>query len=103
MTLKPFEVPSHLLDPAVTGRVMKRLSNPSGDDQRLASLTAREQEVMALALQGLPNKEMARQLGLLESTVKAHLKVILKKLGATNRTQAALLATQLGLSQPNLH
>lgn len=37
-----------LLDPAVTGRVMKRLSNPSSEDQRLASLTAREREVLDL-------------------------------------------------------
>lgn len=66
-------------------------------DSPLRSLTERQRDTLRLLVQGLSNKEIARQLGLLESTVKAHLKVILKKLGATNRTQAALLATQLGL------
>jgi len=83
--------------------VLSQLDRPAGGpelpaDSPLRSLTERQRETLELLAQGLSNKEIARQLGLLESTVKAHLKVILKKLGATNRTQAALLATQHGLA-----
>ena len=42
-------------------------------------------------------KEIARELGLLESTIKAHVKMILNKLNAANRTQAAMIAAALGL------
>jgi DNA-binding NarL/FixJ family response regulator len=51
-------------------------------------------------IEGHSNKEIARKLGLLESTVKAHVKVILKKLSAQNRTQAALIASDLGWPRP---
>lgn len=84
--------------------VLAELDRPRGGlelpaDSPLRSLTERQRQTLLLLVQGLSNKEIARQLGLLESTVKAHLKVILKKLGAGNRTQAALLATQLGLGR----
>jgi Response regulator containing a CheY-like receiver domain and an HTH DNA-binding domain len=48
---------------------------------------------------GLSNKEIARSLGLLESTIKVHVKTILKKLRASNRTQAAMLALDMGLAR----
>ena len=84
--------------------VLAELDRPQGGselpaDSPLRSLTERQRQTLLLLVQGLSNKEIARQLGLLESTVKAHLKVILKKLGAGNRTQAALLATQMGLGR----
>lgn len=84
--------------------VLAELDRPAGGlelpaDSPLRSLTERQRETLQLLVQGLSNKEIARQLGLLESTVKAHLKVILKKLGAANRTQAALMATQFGLGR----
>jgi DNA-binding NarL/FixJ family response regulator len=47
-------------------------------------------------VEGHPNKEIARQLGLQEVTVKVHLKGVFRKLGATNRTQAVHIANQLG-------
>ena len=62
----------------------------------LRSLTQRQRDTLALIIEGQSNKEIARCLGLLESTVKAHVKVILKKLSAQNRTQAALIARDLG-------
>ena len=43
---------------------------------------------------GAPNKVIARKLNLSEATVKVHVKAILKKIGASNRTQAALWATR---------
>jgi DNA-binding NarL/FixJ family response regulator len=65
-----------------------------------ARLTPRQSEVLIQLTLGLSNKEIARSLGLLESTVKVHVKTILKKLPASNRTHAALLALELGLARP---
>ena len=62
----------------------------------LRSLSPRQRDTLALLMEGQSNKEIARNLGLLESTVKAHIKVILHKLNASNRTQAAMIATELG-------
>lgn len=88
----------------VPASVLQEMNAPRGEahddlpeDSPLRRLTGRQRDTLELLVRGLSNKEIARELGLLESTVKAHLKVILKKLGAANRTQAALLATQLGL------
>ena len=77
----------------------KELANLA-DDNPLRQLSARQRETMALMIEGQSNKEFARKLGLLESTVKAHIKVILKKLNAQNRTQAALIAADLGWPRP---
>ena len=61
-------------------------------------LTARQQEVLERLRQGESNKLIGRQLKLRESTVKVHIRQIMRKLGATNRTQAALCAAQLTLA-----
>jgi DNA-binding NarL/FixJ family response regulator len=55
-------------------------------------LTAREEEVLTMVGDGLPNKSIARRLGISERTVKAHLTNIFQRLGVTDRTQAALWA-----------
>ena len=60
-------------------------------------LTGREQEVLELIGRGLPNKLIARELGIAEKTVKTHVSAILAKLGVTDRTQAALYAVRNGL------
>jgi two-component system, NarL family, nitrate/nitrite response regulator NarL len=65
-------------------------------DNPLSTLTERQRDVLSLLMGGQSNKEIARNLGLLESTVKAHVKIILGKLDATNRTQAAMIAAELG-------
>lgn len=65
-------------------------------DNPLRTLTPRQREILGLLMRGQPNKEIGRNLGLLESTVKAHIKVILQKLEVSNRTQAAMLAAELG-------
>lgn len=66
----------------------------------LSSLTERQRDVLTLMMTGQSNKEIARNLGLLESTVKAHVKIILSKLDAANRTQAAMIAAELGWPPP---
>jgi DNA-binding NarL/FixJ family response regulator len=57
--------------------------------EAVAVLSARELETLALVAKGLPNKRIARQLGITEATVKAHLTSIFRSIGAENRTQAA--------------
>lgn len=77
------------LDPKVAGALMasrRRAPEPT------ISLTAREQEVLALVVDGLANKNIARRLDISEKTVKAHLTSVFSALGVTDRTQAALWA-----------
>jgi DNA-binding NarL/FixJ family response regulator len=63
-------------------------------------LTGRQSEVLALLLQGKPNKLICRQLKLAEGTVKIHISAILRALGAGNRTQAVVAASKLKLKLP---
>jgi DNA-binding NarL/FixJ family response regulator len=62
------------------------------------SLTQREREVLSFLVRGVSNKEIARALNLQVVTVKLHVRGICRKLGAKNRTQAALIAQQEGLA-----
>jgi DNA-binding NarL/FixJ family response regulator len=78
-------------------------SNESGGDQKpldraheaescSSRLTSRQQQVAHLLRRGMSNKLIARELMMTEATVKVHVRQIMRKLGATNRTQAALCA-----------
>lgn len=60
--------------------------------QKVASLTAQQLKVLELVAQGKPNKVIAYELDIAETTVKAHITVVLRKLGVHSRTQAVLLA-----------
>lgn len=62
-----------------------------------ANLSPREREVLQLLVQGKSNKEIARQLGIAEATVKCHFRVIFMRMGVTDRTQAIVSALQRGL------
>jgi DNA-binding NarL/FixJ family response regulator len=62
-----------------------------------ADLSAREVEVLELIVKGHGNKQIAFELGIAEHTVKNHVKNILSKLGADDRTQAATAAIQRGI------
>jgi DNA-binding NarL/FixJ family response regulator len=62
-----------------------------------ARLTPRERDVLAGIARGRANREIARDLGLAEKTVKTHVSAILTKLGVQDRTQAALYAVRTGL------
>lgn len=57
-------------------------------------LTDREREVLLLVRDGLANKQIARRLGIAERTVKAHLTSVFQRLGVTDRTQAAVWASE---------
>lgn len=67
-------------------------SNPLAD-----KLTPRELNVLEGLTQGKSNKEIARDHGITEPTVKLHVKTLYRKVGASNRTQAALIAREAGL------
>jgi DNA-binding NarL/FixJ family response regulator len=82
------------LEPQVAARVLAQVRSPSGGGP---VLTARETEVLRLLATGLPNKQIARSLGITERTVKFHVSSLLHKLGAESRTQAASIALQRGL------
>lgn len=60
-------------------------------------LSKREMDVLAGLTQGKSNKEIARDLDIREPTVKLHMKTLYRKIGASNRTQAAIIAKDAGL------
>jgi DNA-binding NarL/FixJ family response regulator len=63
-------------------------------------LTPRQLDVLARAIDGKPNKVIARELGLTEATVKAHIAAVLRALNVSNRTEAAQAASRLGIKLP---
>lgn len=78
------------LDPAVARALLRARSAPRTPEG--AVLTERESEVLEAVRRGLANKQIARELGISERTVKAHLTNVFQRLGVTDRTQAALWA-----------
>jgi len=78
--------------------VGRRLFNDD-DGHHSASLTNRQTAVWKLLQHGHSNKVIARQLDMCESTVKVHMRQIMRKLGASNRTQAAMYAGEAGTNE----
>ncbi|MGH9106883.1 MAG: LuxR C-terminal-related transcriptional regulator [Acidimicrobiales bacterium] len=87
------------LDPVATDAVLAaaghrpsraRAGGPAG-------LTTREGDVLVLLAQGMPNKRIARQLGISPKTVSNHIEHVYSKLGVSNRTGAAMYAMQNGV------
>ena len=62
-----------------------------------AALNKRERDVVFLAIKGFTNKAIARELNITEGTVKVHVKHIMEKLGANDRTQAITIAVRRGI------
>jgi two-component system response regulator DevR len=84
-----------LMDPAVTERLLARLRDGEPKDERLASLTDRERQVLALISEGLTNREIGERLFLSEKTVKNYVSGLLAKLGMQRRTQAAVYGADI--------
>jgi DNA-binding NarL/FixJ family response regulator len=63
------------------------------------TLSEREREVLTMVAQGLPNKVIAQRLEISEKTVKAHLTSVFRRIGVSDRTQAALWAERHGLTR----
>jgi len=66
--------------------------------ERFASLTSREREIIALVVTGRPNKQIAYQLGLSEMTVKVHRSQIMRKMRANSLVELVRMADKLGVS-----
>ncbi|MBE1536329.1 response regulator [Actinomadura algeriensis] len=91
------------LSPKVAHRVITelrgggRMSQEARARRRIADLTPRERQVLALVGGGLSNAEIAQRLHVVEGTVKAYVSAILTRLEVKNRVQAAIVAYEAGL------
>lgn len=86
------------LDPAIAGKVLAQAVAPAAPaSPSPEALTERELSVLRLICRGYSNPEIAQQLHLAAGTVRNYVSVILQKMGAEDRTQAAVLAYQRGL------
>ncbi|WP_121711098.1 response regulator transcription factor [Streptomyces sp. E5N91] len=97
------------LSPRVAARVVAHLAatgagtlagRRSAARDRVAALTARERDVLALLGAGLSNGQIARRLHVVEGTVKAHVSSLLARLGVDNRAAAAVVAHEAGIIAP---
>ncbi|MEU9337208.1 response regulator transcription factor [Streptomyces sp. NPDC048290] len=91
-----------MVAPSLTRRLVERFvrqgpARAPEERGRLAALTDREQEVLALVARGLPNGEIADRLFVGETTVKTHLGRVLAKLGLRDRVHAVIFAYESGL------
>ncbi len=104
-----------LLSPEVAARILEQFSSlmqqkttpasstyapPKAADPR-PKLTKRETEVLHIMARGASNKEIADELVIVEQTVKIHVRNIFGKLNVNNRTEAVVVATELGLLSKN--
>jgi DNA-binding NarL/FixJ family response regulator len=86
-----------LLDLPVAATSLMAAATVAAPAQAMEPLTARELQVLQLVAQGLPNKGIARRLGISENTAKFHVASLCGKLGASSRTEAVTLAARRGL------
>lgn len=84
-----------LSSPHATG---DQLKGKPEDTIALAQLAPRERDVLKLVTEGHTNKEIGKELGITEDTIKKHMKSIIFKLGVTNRTSAAAKAVRAGFT-----
>ncbi|MCE7006331.1 response regulator transcription factor [Kibdelosporangium philippinense] len=92
-----------LLSPGATKRLIAQFvahRQIPADQSRLAALTGREREVMALAAGGLSNEEIGKRLFMSPSTARTHVHRAMAKLGARDRAQLVFLAYETGLVRP---
>ncbi|MGP3986536.1 response regulator [Streptomyces sp. 3N207] len=94
-----------MIAPGVTRRLIAEFAGvrpvPAGDPPPgLDALTRREREVLGCLGEGLSNADIARRLTMAEATVKTHVSRLLAKLDLRSRTQAAVLAQELGITAP---
>ena len=88
-----------LLDPAVTGKVLARLRSPEPEDDRLVHLSPQERRLLELIGEGMTNRQIGAEMFLAEKTVKNYVSTLLGKMGMHRRTEAAVYAARLDMSQ----
>ncbi|WOE77461.1 response regulator transcription factor [Pseudomonas protegens] len=91
------------LNSAVSARLLRRMTERgNGQIPQAQALTARERQVLGLVAGGFSNREIGEKLGITTGTAKAHVERVIGKLGAADRTQAAVRGIALGLvTQPS--
>jgi two-component system, NarL family, response regulator LiaR len=85
------------LDPQIARRVVDHLKPPAPETNQLGQLSAREQDVLQLIVQGYSNPQIATELYLSPNTIKTHIRGIMNKLAVDDRVQAAVVALRAGL------
>jgi len=94
------------LDPVMVASVLNEMARTRESGQidpeavKIALLTEREREVIALICEGLQNKHIGQRLSITETTVRHHLTSIFDKLGLTNRLELVIYAYRHGLAEP---
>jgi DNA-binding NarL/FixJ family response regulator len=86
------------LDPMVARRLTQEVLSPATG---IAALSERERAALVLVAKGRSNQEIADELVISERTVRTHVSSVLRKLGLTSRTQAAVVAVREGLLSPD--
>jgi DNA-binding NarL/FixJ family response regulator len=84
------------IDPQLLARALAAAPEPASSAGE--QLTAGERRIVRLVCQGLPNKRIARELGITEATVKIHLHRVFRKLNVANRVQLTIRAQQGGFA-----
>lgn len=92
----------NVLSPRVIQNLFESMDEGTADESQphrrpASALTQRETDILALLSEGRSNRDISRALYLSEKTVKAHLAAIFRKLGVSNRTQAAMAAVAMGI------
>lgn len=92
----------NVLSPKVIQNLFEEMESGGGSSlesgrRQEANLTQRETDILSLLAEGRSNRDISRALYLSEKTVKAHLAAIFRKLGVSNRTQAAMAAVAMGI------
>lgn len=85
------------LDGAVSARLLRRMTERQTGGAPTENLTPRERQVLELVANGMSNREIGAHLGITTGTAKAHVERVIGKLGAADRTQAAVRGVALGL------
>jgi DNA-binding NarL/FixJ family response regulator len=95
------EVLTRALQHVLSGAVYlpEQIISTAGDPPQKPMLTPRQMQVLACLSRGLPTKLISHELSLSEHTVKEHIALIFQALGARNRTEAVIKATQLRLQE----
>lgn len=94
------------IDPSIVAGVLHELARGSAarqknpEERKIASLTERERQVVALICEGLPNKQIAQRLAISETTTRHHLTSIFDKLDVTNRLELVIYAYRWNLAKP---
>ncbi|MBE6452371.1 MAG: response regulator transcription factor [Alphaproteobacteria bacterium] len=83
------------LPPSIMEQASKVVASTQSRNNKL--LTPRQEEVLSYVAEGMSNKQIAYKMSVSEATVKLHINALLRAIGATNRTQAVIIAQKRGL------